>query len=92
MAYFFSPLSSKCTTRHKEMGLIQTAQTKRSEHLVSAWFCIHAFFFSLKFQCFLGCLYKTPNTASLSVPVHNDKGFEGPGKKRYIKITPLAAW
>ena len=45
MAYFFSPLSSKCTTRHKEMGLIQTAQTKRSEHLVSAWFCIHAFFF-----------------------------------------------
>ena len=92
MAYFFSPLSPKCTARHKEMGPIQTVQIKRSEHLVSAWFCICAFLFSLKVQCFLGCLYKTPNPASLSVPVHSDKGFGGPGKKRYIKITPLGAW
>lgn len=92
MAYFFSPVSTKCTARHKEMGPIQTVQTKCGEHLVGARFCMHAFFFSLKVQCFLGCLYKTPNPASLSVPVHSDKGFGGPGKKRCIKITPLGAW
>ena len=45
MAYFFSPLSTECTARHKEMGPIQTVQTKRGECLVGAWFCMRAFFF-----------------------------------------------
>ena len=43
----------------KRWGLIQIVQTKHIEHLVNSWFCIRAFFFSLKFQYFLGCLENT---------------------------------
>ena len=50
MAYFFSPLSTKCTARHKEMGPIQTVQTKHGEHLVCARFCMRAFFFPSRFS------------------------------------------
>ena len=80
MAYFFSLLSTKCTARHKE--------TEANPYCANET----CFLFFLKFQCFLGCLDKTPNPASLSVPVNSDKGFGGPGKKRCINITPLGAW